>query len=1292
MEYLSRLFNNKESENKKEKIFSMERLDRLEKVMYEDIDAAFENIENREVAIAKIQRVFEHSINDGIRLGQKYRLTATEWKKIINSDEVAFKHPEILKKISTRIQKIAKDTEYKDEVMQWSQDISERISPNTIENRANTISQKEHKHAMFIDDYYTEVLQQSDKKIEPSPQTGTPYDRYTGTDNERKAKEYLAKIQPWIEGQYYPGRVLSHIYKKIDDEAKKELIASVYKANEYDMSFQEYVQHIPHNNDEQIKIALQYVREMLPHNEEVFLEFARASLVSQSAMNTLKKTLPEGTTNDMRDVQHQKLNMVYDIQRKEVEKPLLEEVRARIRKEKGQDFSVEFNHQIGAYEIVDHKAKERAINEKDRREMVIVAQAFNDEIQKLKNKSPDSFNPLEISLDESDLNKDAQKSINYLGERIHIIPEKEFFKTVLDTAGDEFSIKYIHENIHGLVHNGQAQFAITKLQNTQYKNETYIKDLIKKIHDESQEYEKSQKQITEETIAHLGSYQNVDNITNINGEIAFRAELEDGTRAAFLNGKQIGEAYQNVNYITDINGELAFRATLEDGTRAAFLNGKQIGEAYQYVDDITDINGEIAFRATLEDGTYAAFLNGKQIGEAYQSIFDITEHKDGVMLYVADGGAIKKIIIPTNPLDNIEYTLSILNTIHNPDIENIRKIIGNNEKKKPSFLEEIKQELSSNWSFVKYATQMMKKSPKEFLTLNAIKKTRAQNHAVLQLQKLTFPEVYNASQKERKYEGGSLLNWMKGEENNSTSLKAVIADYLGMNQERIGYQGGNPSEMKTGEPQVVLSTEEPLYQKYVGMGYYAKEKDGQWGKSYIPFDVTPSRMSRENTITTAIARTGSLVNLPLPVHSYYIKDKIYALSKDGKKTPLELKLDSFGYGKVRLPLGAERIVYSIQESSLRETPRDLDVFEFEVLKKNILDQDTGGDYFEKVPGMSEQDMLFIKSIESQSPKEKIIAIEKYVQEIGYYDFNNNDEVVGPKRNANSEELFYLMEDRMNELRGKLGPVYNKINSKKRYAGVCDDFSKLTTALLREAGIPSGVMTCFRAGPDTDITVDQAHAASFVLWRGAHGNITPYIIDGTPVGITEQERAMQLELGVDPQSIEEKEKENEEILKQTYQEAEKELAKIEALLKDGSSDSLTQLETDKLEYVLNTILTHDVDWKHVRSLDAMVNAYRFTPLHKEIDTLDPSVAVDFLKRSTKSIVSNDEYARQYSGSAGTALFDVAKNFIKKENENSRAGEDSFKKMIDMLESSLTKSEYRALSVIAQYMKVQKQTNT
>jgi hypothetical protein len=598
----------------------------------------------------------------------------------------------------------------------------------------------------------------------------------------------------------------------------------------------------------------------------------------------------------------------------------------------------------------------------------------------------------------------------------------------------------------------------------------------------------------------------------------------------------------------------------------------------------------------------------------------------------------------------------------------------------------MKKEFESSWAAAKFVTNQIKHNAREMLSFNSVKKTRAENRTRTQLQQLLIPDVYAALTQERnkktqKSWGEHMESWMDGESSGSSSIEPRAADYLESNRESVGYMGGNSNE-KLG----VVSARHQLRQSYLATGYYAAENSGTWAKSYIPLDTAPSGISRENTLTTARVTPGARVNLPLPVHSSYIEMRVKSIDTNGNETPIEITIDSLGQGHVIAPNDAEKITYSISESMINETPSDISEIEFQKTKKDIISQASGENYFKKIPGIADQDRLFVQSIESKPPKEKIKAIEKYVQEIGYYDFDNNDEVVAPKRNADSEELFYLMEDRMNQLRAQNPDIdYGK----KRYAGVCDDYSKLTTALLREAGIPSGIMHGFRSGNGIDVTVGNAHGASIVLWRGSTGTIKPYIVDGTPTGMNTEEQEKMSAMGINPETIEEKEQANEEIFEQLREQAEQEIKDVENALRELTPESIAELSNGKLENALNMVLAHDVSWKHVEALESVLSAYRYTPLYKSLGTKNSdTVAQKFLQQQIESTVSTSEYAATHGGSAGSALFTMVKDFIRKENKSGAHGIDDSEKITELIKPSLSANEYRSLVIINNYLKAKK----
>ena len=101
------------------------------------------------------------------------------------------------------------------------------------------------------------------------------------------------------------------------------------------------------------------------------------------------------------------------------------------------------------------------------------------------------------------------------------------------------------------------------------------------------------------------------------------------------------------------------------------------------------------------------------------------------------------------------------------------------------------------------------------------------------------------------------------------------------------------------------------------------------------------------------------------------------------------------------------------------------------------------------------------------------------------------------------------------------------------------------------------------------------------------------------------------------------------------------------------------------------------------------AYRYTPLYGKLHSVqDVNVVQTFLEKQLNQKGFTGEYAAEHSGSAGSALFTIVKEFISKEAKNGSNGLGDIEKITELIESSLTKNEHRALTVITQYLRAQK----
>jgi hypothetical protein len=139
---------------------------------------------------------------------------------------------------------------------------------------------------------------------------------------------------------------------------------------------------------------------------------------------------------------------------------------------------------------------------------------------------------------------------------------------------------------------------------------------------------------------------------------------------------------------------------------------------------------------------------------------------------------------------------------------------------------------------------------------------------------------------------------------------------------------------------------------------------------------------------------------------------------------------------------------------------------------------------------------------------------------------------------------------------------------KLYAGVCGDFNMVVLAMLRKAGIASGMLEGFR--PDTtSVTTLDAHAAAFVVWPSGKANYRIIIVDGTPSGVTPEEQAL---LGaIQRPSLARQIAQKHENAQHLLEEAQERFAEMERILDGADVETIRELSNGVLEGVVNTIL-------------------------------------------------------------------------------------------------------------------------
>lgn len=221
-----------------------------------------------------------------------------------------------------------------------------------------------------------------------------------------------------------------------------------------------------------------------------------------------------------------------------------------------------------------------------------------------------------------------------------------------------------------------------------------------------------------------------------------------------------------------------------------------------------------------------------------------------------------------------------------------------------------------------------------------------------------------------------------------------------------------------------------------------------------------------------------------------------------KQFPLKAERLASGQLEVTLPPyppSIGEVYYTIREPVTPRLPKQATQQEYDAwLKENKM---VGDDFLDKRKEAWEtlppECQAFVKSIKPLPPLERVVRIQEYVHQIGFYDMENG-ELAMVKNNLTREERFEFMRVRMDELRARQGIA----STEKHYAGVCADFEELSAALLTASGIKAGKATGISVHNNDRAKPRDLHAFSYVPFPDKAGKRMVLEVDATPAATQE----------------------------------------------------------------------------------------------------------------------------------------------------------------------------------------------
>ncbi|MEN9558687.1 MAG: hypothetical protein RL141_1056 [Candidatus Parcubacteria bacterium] len=827
------------------------------------------------------------------------------------------------------------------------------------------------------------------------------------------------------------------------------------------------------------------------------------------------------------------------------------------------------------------------------------------------------------------------------------------------------------------------------------------------------------------------TYQWAGNPLNIEGKAAFSARENDQSFIVYPDGS-VSQEYDQIWGAANVGDRVAFVAA-ERGKGGCFLVYPDGSRSKPYpgggLGHLQDMNGGVLFTAKDKDDgdMFIVYPDGSRSQGHYDHIYEIanfdgnvavvTEEEDGMLILYPDGSKSekydqieafyvenkkiyctarrgKKIIHYEGSIDQLrggrdpqkkelevdmeeKLKLGLLQLLEWPDAADgfALKVImqGQQERERAT--------LSADASRV--VNDMLREIPETLLDTIAAKRDVGSVELANRVVDRLFPSV--PKNRRRKQEG--LFGWKRWGRRGGEDVMSLEA------ARQAALDPGMTEEMRDGDPAAkegkeILKLRQPISEMLVTGVHAAYNKHtGAWERNVFPI-APPEGRVKEVTAEISVTSGQERIVLPLAAGAIVLKERVKGVTEAGEEVIVEMRVDAGGGAIVEIPKGVVRILYSQSIPEALIAPHALSIKAYDAFRHDMVRR-FGDAASERLPGLPEEEKLFLRSIQKHPPLERAIAIQRRVLECGHYDFANK-EVQAQKRGGSFADIFGLMRQRMVELRKR--DTKNEMLKGKKYAGVCADFAKLTTAMMRESGLLSGVLAGLQPMPgETSVTTEQMHAASFLLWPAENGNMSIIPVDATPTGASEKENALLRHIHTS--SLEERMEQTANVSATEGVGAEERLAELERTIAHLDAAAVREMNNGELERTLNGILA-SVRHSHVAALERALSAARYAGIDvpAAAEGTNPEAKLAALRlledEIAKERVSSEEGDQGRRGAALMRLVtDYAGRYAKDHPTNTGSGIDAVDHILSLAKNALDPVERRAVAAVVTYLRAQ-----
>ena len=308
-----------------------------------------------------LNRIFEHSVNDGIKIAENFSITADEFTDIVSKPGFYIKNKDIMGDIlrdagrkiegdqdETRLNKLKTTYEEYDKLLNEEGVFSSFTKTGQPEsNKAKALLSK-------LDSAYTPFLAMAELK-------SVEKEHDHRSDGERMGENNLEYIKPALEENYYPGDIFKIIFKNIKntdqdfliEQAKSNFSESTKLQEKYKHSgFNAYLTSFLHNKENIRETVLKHLSKQI--SQDYVEKIKWQQFISKEELQKIKSSYAiadEKQLKEINNARYKPLDVTFNIQNKDAQKKLAEELKEIL----GTDFI--FNEKTNKYETKCYKSE-----------------------------------------------------------------------------------------------------------------------------------------------------------------------------------------------------------------------------------------------------------------------------------------------------------------------------------------------------------------------------------------------------------------------------------------------------------------------------------------------------------------------------------------------------------------------------------------------------------------------------------------------------------------------------------------------------------------------------------------------------------------------------------------------------------------------------------------------------------------------------------------------------------------------------------------------------------------------